>query len=211
MSRDVNVTGRLGVGSRAEPLLSFPTPIHRPFLDSLRDVLFPVGPGHWLPLLRFLLEAEDEHVSSLPISGNLLGCHLDICDRVGFPALISFVAPCWGPWSLPFCAGESSVLGLAFPRLTSNTPGYLLLCFSNMDNLFSWTMLLLFLWLLPICSLSWFLYEFPDPSTPSSISHMLWDSEWAFCFGLLPPWMIVFSGKIVHLGWKFLVPATHMT
>ena len=46
------------------------------------------------------------------------------------------------------------------------------------------------------------------PLNPSSISLMLWDSLVPWCFSSLNAY---FSGKIMHLNWKFLMPPTCMT
>ena len=195
-----NVMGDFVVGSRAEPLLSFPAPVLHPFLDSLLDALFPLGLGHFdFPCSVSCWRWAGKFTSQIWESTWLPSVHLwpyAHSGVFGLPTLISFCCLLLRLEVCLFCASKSSVLGLAFPGLTSNTQGYLLLCFSNIDYLFSWTMLLLFLWLLPVLSLSWFQYVFPDPTTPGSNSLMLWD----FVLGLFPLWMIAFLVRSCNLS-----------
>ena len=153
------------MGSRVEPLLSF--------LSSCSSSLPGFLAGHAISsgtqTLSFSLLSS---LWKLKMSRWVHITHLGIY-LVAFWTFISLYSPwqCWLPCAiffflllvvktlnLPFLCSESSVLGLTFSCLTSNTPGYLF-CFSSVDYLFSWTTLLLFLCCLCFSSLDFYVFR----------------------------------------------------
>ena len=136
------------------------------FLYSLLDVL---GIGH-IVFLRSVTSRSwrwaGMFTSRIWESAWLVSEHLwpyAYLGIVGLPVLISLRCLVLRFWSLPFLR-PVSLISWAWLQIL----GYLLLCFSNMIYLFSWTILLLFLWVLPILFLPWFLcFQTPQPQAPS--------------------------------------------
>ena len=184
---------RFGVDSLAEPLVSSSF-LNSSLLDSLLGTLFPLGPGH-LDLPCSVPSAgwrwAGKFTSHIWESTWVPSRH---CEPVLTLLFFGFATDFFRLLIVKTLRFAFSVLvSLMFWvwhfRAWLQILGYLLLCFSNMDCLFSQTTLLLFLCFPFSSPPPSFAFVFPDPLIPGSISLTLWVSVLAWSF-FLCKWLL---------------------